>query len=201
MASQEQVLSYWFGTLDSTGFASESMKKKWWQGSDETDIEITHQFGESVQSALKQSLEHWRSTAKGQLALIILLDQFTRNIFRGTERAFSGDALALDVCKQGLSEKKDLELATEERVFFYMPLEHSEDIEDQNLCIRLLHGVKKSCNEQNHAALDNYISFAESHKDIIAKFGRFPHRNDALKRTNTVEEQAYLNGDHTRFGQ
>jgi uncharacterized protein (DUF924 family) len=195
------VISYWFGEMDKAGFSKESEKQKWWSGGNEVDIEISHRFGGLVEEALNRGLKSWKETSRGRLALILLLDQFTRNIYRGTERAFSGDSRALKLCKLGLSENSDLELPIECRVFFYMPLEHSENLEDQELCIRLLTSLKRESPSDKHSLLDANIQFAEQHKAIISRFGRFPHRNEALKRQNTPEEDAYLAGDFASFGQ
>lgn len=196
-----EIIDYWFGQLDQDGFSSAEANQKWWSGTDEIDLEISHRFESLIQSAFKHELDEWKETSLGQLALIILLDQFTRNIYRGTEQAFSGDHHALEICKQGLSRKFDLELPIEYRVFFYMPLEHSENLEDQELCIRLLSALKRECPESKQQLIDSYVGFAQQHKQIIEQFGRFPHRNAALNRTNTAEELAYLENDHASFGQ
>ncbi|GLQ29864.1 DUF924 family protein [Litoribrevibacter albus] len=196
-----KVISYWFGELDSDGFALDQNKNKWWSGGNDIDIEISHQFGHLVEEALNRGLKEWKDSSSGRLALILLLDQFTRNIYRGTERAFAGDSRALKLCKLGLSEKTDLELPIEHRVFFYMPLEHSESLEDQELCIRLFTSLKRESPQEKHPLLDSYVGFAEQHRDIIKQFGRFPHRNESLKRVNTAEEETYLNGKAHRFGQ
>ena len=201
MKEISKIISYWFGELDDAGFSQELQKKKWWSGSSEVDLEISHQFGHLVEEALRRGLKHWKNSEQGRLALILLLDQFTRNIYRGTERAFSGDHRALKICKLGLSEKTDLALPIEHRVFFYMPLEHSENLDDQELCIRMLSSLKREAPANKQKVIDDYIGFAEQHRDIIKRFGRFPHRNSILNRTNTREESTYLNGDHASFGQ
>ena len=196
-----EIIDYWFGPLDQDGFSTDEAKQKWWSGTDEIDLEISHRFERLIQAAFKHELDDWKETGLGQLALIILLDQFTRNIYRGTEQAFSGDHHALEICKQGLSRKLDLELPIEHRVFFYMPLEHSEDLEDQELCIRLLTALKRESPESKQQLINNYVSFAQQHKEIIEQFGRFPHRNAALNRTNTTDEAIYLEDEHASFGQ
>ncbi|GAA3932973.1 DUF924 family protein [Litoribacillus peritrichatus] len=201
MSPMKQVINYWFGTLDEDGFAHQEEKQKWWSASDEIDLEISHKFGDLVKQALNHQLKDWRESTTGKLASIILLDQFTRNIYRGTEQAFSGDNKALKICKMGLSSGEDLDLTAEQQVFFYMPLEHSEDLEDQELCIRLLEGLKKRSPHHKEETIDGYIRFAKHHRDIIAEFGRFPHRNKVLQRKNTPEEERYLDGEHTSFGQ
>ena len=201
MTQIEQVIRFWFGIQDEDGFSSKQEKNKWWSGSAETDLDISHQFGELVNQALKHQLKEWEETAEGQLAYIILLDQFTRYIYRGTEHAFSGDSKALKICKNGLSVDNDLALTSEQRVFFYMPLEHSEAIEDQELCIRLLEGLLKRSPSHRQDVIQGYIRFAKHHRDIIAEFGRFPHRNETLKRMNTPQENEFLKGEHSRFGQ
>lgn len=197
----ERILQFWFGQLDTDGFAAAEQKKLWWSGDDDLDLEISHKFSSLVQMALSHNLESWEDTPQGRLASVILLDQFTRNIFRGTEQAFSGDTNALRICKDGLKVQADLELSAEQQVFFYMPLEHSEDIDDQELCIRLLQGLEKRVPETKKETIQGYIKFAIEHKEIIQQFGRFPHRNKALNRENTPEEEDYLAGHHKSFGQ
>lgn len=195
------IISYWFGDLDPYGFAHETQKQKWWSASGDIDLEISHRFGHLVEDALKRELKAWKNTEQGRLALILLLDQFTRNIYRGTERAFAGDHRALKICKLGLSEKTDLALPIEHRVFFYMPLEHSENLDDQELCIRLFTSLKREAPADKQKVIDSYVGFAEQHRDIIKRFGRFPHRNSILSRTNTKAESDYLDGQYSSFGQ
>lgn len=201
MEDINNILNFWFGTLDPHGFADNSVKEKWWSGGSDLDAEISHRYGHLVHDAVHHELKDWKYTSQGQLALILLLDQFTRNIYRGTELAYAGDSRALRICKYGLSQKHDLSLPIEYRVFYYMPLEHSEDIDNQALCLRLMESLKRDCPEDKHSMIERYTQFSRQHYDIIKKFGRFPHRNDVLKRANTVEEQTYLDNSPSRFGQ
>jgi uncharacterized protein (DUF924 family) len=196
----DEVLFYWFGELEE-GFPATPKERLWWQGSEEQDRDIERLFGAQVRSALRGELMDWKKTPRGRLALVLLLDQFTRNIYRGTADAFSGDSLALELVKESLSLQHDLALEASERCFFYMPLEHSESLEDQNTCISRLEGLLAEVPKQHRHRIDNALDFAVQHRDIIQAFGRFPHRNDVLGRESTEEELAYLNQSHARWGQ
>ena len=132
---------------------------------------------------------------------MILLDQFTRNIYRGDARAFAGDPQARELVKQGLATGLDKALTPIQRSFFYMPLEHSESLQDQDQCVALFEQLLEEVPQQGKAVIQSSLDFAIKHRDIIRQFGRFPHRNQAIGRSSTPEEQAYLNSGGARFGQ
>jgi len=196
----EEILQFWFGPLQG-GVAAESKKTLWWSGREEDDRELDELFGCRVRQALRGGLDDWSGNPRGRLALILLLDQFTRSIYRGTADAFAGDERALSLCREGLRLGHDRALEYAERLFFCMPLEHAESIEAQDLHIETLEGLRLEVPEQQRALIDNALNFAHQHRDLIARFGRFPHRNDALQRVSTPEELAYLNQSHRRWGQ
>ena len=172
----EAVLRFWF---------EESTPEDWFKKSDEFDAKIRDRFLQVYEAAVAGRLEGWRETAAGCLALILVLDQFPRNLFRDDPRAFATDAAARDVTAHVLARGFDMapEIAAERRIFFYMPLEHSEDLADQQRCVELVRTRIDSA---------NYLDYAERHLRVIERFGRFPHRNAVLGRTNTPEEAAYL---------
>lgn len=196
----DEVLGFWFGEIEN-GFPKTDRESLWWQGGEALDVEIQHLFGSQVSQALNRNLDAWLETPRGRLALVILLDQFTRNIYRGTADAFAGDPIALSMVKDGLDMGHDIALEPVERLFFYMPLEHSENIDDQNLCIENLEKVRAEVGQGYRAKVDSAIDFAVLHRDVIAQFGRFPHRNQVLGRKSTDKELAYLNQSHSSWGQ
>lgn len=196
----EEILRFWFGALQE-GFACESKQALWWGGREEHDRQLDELFGTQVCRALRGDLQSWSQNPRGRLALILLLDQFSRSIFRGTRDAFSGDEQALALCRRGIDLGHDRALEYAERLFFYMPLEHAESVEAQDLHIELLEQLRQDVPPHRRAVIDNALDFAHQHRDLIVRFGRFPHRNDALQRTSTPEELAYLNQSHRRWGQ
>lgn len=194
-----QILDFWFGELKD-GFTITNRGKLWYMGGEEVDSEIKEKFGEVIEKACNKELESWKETAKGRLALIILLDQFTRNVYRKSKEAFAYDSYALELCNEGIELGHDKELCFIHRFFLYQPLEHSEKLEDQELCIELFEKVKEEVPEEKKKRVDSFIGYAINHRDIIKKFGRFPHRNEVLGRKNTSEEVKYLQKAE-RFGQ
>lgn len=196
--SATAILDFWFGELDADGFCVEDRNDLWFRSNAETDRTLRERFGTRVEQALAGELDDWAVQPQGRLALILLLDQFTRNIYRGSTAAFSGDPKAMQLTRDGLDEIR--QLAPIQRVFFYMPFEHSEDIADQTRCVELLRELRNELPEALQARIDSFIDFAIQHRDIIARFRRFPHRNRALGRMSTTEELEYLE-DGKRFGQ
>jgi uncharacterized protein (DUF924 family) len=156
---------------------------KWFDKDAAFDAEIAARFLPTCEAAAAGALA-WEATPEGALALLIVLDQFPRNIFRGSARAFASDPLAREVATRAIARGFDQEFAVPERGFFYLPFEHSETLTDQERCVAL--------NRASHDA--DAIKWAEIHRDIIHQFGRFPHRNAALGRATTPDEQAFLDG-------
>ena len=157
---------------------------KWFRKDEAFDAEIQARYLPSCEAAAAGRLSPWETTPEGALALLILLDQFPRNIFRASARAFAADALARAVADRAIAQGFDQRIPPAERLFFYLPFEHSEGLADQERAVALIR------------ALDNadLLKWAELHADIIRRFGRFPHRNSVLSRTTTTDEQAFLDG-------
>jgi uncharacterized protein (DUF924 family) len=164
------------------------------------DETINTQFGELVRSAVTGGLQDWESDTMKRLALVILLDQFTRNVFRGQPEAFSGDARAQKLVRQWLDLNRDHEMPPVARAFTYMPLMHAENLVHQDECVRRFTQLQADAPAEVKKHIDGNLKSAVEHRDIIATFGRFPHRNKVLGRTPTEAETAFLtNGP--RFGQ
>ena len=155
---------------------------KWFKKDITFDDEIRARFLKTYEAAARGELAAWEASREGALALVIVLDQFPRNMFRGSARAFAADPLALAVAVRAIERGFDLQLPVQERAFFYLPFEHSEAMADQERCCELFRSTGDA----------ELLKWAELHTDIIRRFGRFPHRNAALGRVTTPEEQAFL---------
>ena len=189
-ADAVRTLEFWFGAPGSAEFGRP--RDFWFSKSAATDALIRDRFGDAVEKALRAEL-HWADCgARGTLALILLLDQFTRNIFRDGARAFAGDAAALALAKRLVADRRDRQLTPLERWFVYLPFEHSERIEDQNESLRLF-------GELAQQGLAEPLLWARKHHDVVARFGRYPHRNEALGRISTAEEIEFLRQPGSRF--
>lgn len=195
----QEVLEYWFGSLQSDRIYPEEKSKIWFGGGDAVDKEIQGRFGELVIAATKNELDSWKETPRGRLALIILIDQFTRNIYRGTPEAFAYDSIALKLSLEGLDQKDDLALLPVERAFFYLPLEHSENMEIQKMSVLKFHSIIPVVPPEQVAHFTSFENYARRHYEIIALFGRFPHRNKILNRQSTPEEMEFLRDPNASF--
>lgn len=194
----ESVLNFWFGAGSARAIA-ESQSKLWWSGEPAFDAVIREQFSGLRQQAVDGELEAWLETSRGRLALIILVDQFSRSLFRGQAEAFSFDYLAQEWCLSGLDEGADDELEPIQRVFFYLPLEHSESRVDQVRSVQCFERLQRSAAPADRDLFAVYLDFARQHQAVIDRFGRFPGRNAALHRVSTAEEVAFLASDEARF--
>jgi uncharacterized protein (DUF924 family) len=177
-----EVLDFWFAP---------SSKAHWFEPSAAFDRALAAQLGDLHRRAAAGDLEHWQSCAQGSLALCILLDQAPRQLYRGEARAFATDTQALAVAMRSLGEGFDRALPPEQRLFLYLPLMHSERLADQERCVALFAA----------AALREHLRHALQHADVIRRFGRFPHRNAALGRASTAQEEAWLREGGAHFGQ
>jgi uncharacterized protein (DUF924 family) len=173
---------------DVTAFWREAGYKRWFGKDEAFDAEIRRRFEAAHMAAARGELAAWETTAEGALALLILLDQFPRNMFRGSAHAFATDPLALAIARRAVEAGLDQAVEPAVRVFFYLPFEHSERLEDQDRCVELCQALRAAAGPDAQGALD----YAVIHRDIIARFGRFSHRNPAFGRTTTPEEQAFL---------
>jgi uncharacterized protein (DUF924 family) len=200
MATIEDVLTFWFGALASADDLDTSKSKLWWGGGPELDAEIKQRFGVRVAEALAGKLEAWRESPRGCLALVILLDQFTRNIGRGTPDAFEGDGAALEVSLEAQKRGFDRELRLIERAFLYMPMMHAEDREMARHSLETFERLSKEVAALGRSYPD-FRSHAVTHAEIVLRFGRYPHRNDVLGRTPSSEEIAFIAEGGPSFGQ
>jgi uncharacterized protein (DUF924 family) len=197
----ETILRYWFGALEGPSDLDRSKNALWWAGDEATDAEIRERFGSLVEQALAGRLSHWADSPRGALALIILLDQFTRNLGRGSAAAYAGDAMALELAEQAIARGHDQQLRPIERSFLYMPMMHAED---PAVALRSLEIYAALSKQIAALGVENYPdsrAHALAHAKIVLDFGRYPHRNELLGRTSTPEELAYMADGAPTFGQ
>jgi uncharacterized protein (DUF924 family) len=197
----DAIITFWFREQ---GLSAPQIDRRMdiWFGADEVfDHECKKEFSDDIAAATDGKLDHWAHESRGRLALILLLDQFRRNIYRNTAEAFSKDKMALKLCVEGAMAKTDQGLAPIERVFFYMPLQHAESKKVQAKSVELFSKLAEAVSPTHRETFETITQFAELHRDIIEQFGRFPHRNKLLNRENTAEENEYLSGDSPDFGQ
>ncbi|MEM7610946.1 MAG: DUF924 family protein [Pseudomonadota bacterium] len=199
-ADINNILDMWFRERESSVPGLDARMNFWFGEDPELDISIRHQFGELVKRASINDLDHWATTPLGRLALIILIDQFRRNIYRGKPEAFSHDRAALKLCVEGAIERHDKKLSPLQRVFFFMPMQHVESRKVQNKSVTVFRGLANAANGTQKDTFETFADFAELHRDIIEQFGRFPHRNKILGRESTPLEREYL-VDGPDFGQ
>lgn len=192
MADWQEIYEFWFGAPDSDGHGE--VREFWFGGGPQIDREIRERFLGHYESAAAGQFGNWTSGPRSSIALIVLLDQFPRNIFRGDKRSFAADPLALEYARGLVSGPFHDELITVEKLFAYLPFEHSEDIEDQKTCLDLYRAIDP------HDQKEEWIDFAVQHYDIVERFGRFPHRNAILGRDSTPEEEAWLASSDQHFG-
>ena len=193
----DAVLDFWFeGKTDhDQAKGSENPYKKWFRGGQDLDFKINALFKEDIENAIKGEYDNWALAPRSCLALIILLDQFTRNVYRGTPNAYSGDAKAIKFALEAVYKDIQYHLMFIERVFLYMPLMHAENLDVQKKSIELFDDLvtqaKVSC-PHNAYLYENNLKYAIIHHDDIEKYGRFPYRNEVLGRENTPEEEKFL---------
>ena len=202
MSSNETAATiheFWFGAHSEDAVVVQQRSSLWWSKNAVEDRKMEDRFGKCVEAAARHERDEWAEWPIGLLALILLTDQFPRNIYRGTPKAFAFDTLAQNWCLQGLARGMDQDLRRIERVFFYLPLEHSESLAHQEQCVALLDNLVKGTPPDQRALYEGYLDFAIRHRDIIARFGRFPHRNEILGRTSTSEERAFLSQPGSSF--
>lgn len=197
--SYQRVLDFWFGPLDEKGRASSDHSQMWWKRDDAFDAEIRRRFEDDHQAITSGQRQEWLSEPRGVLAYVIVLDQFSRNMFRGTPQSFAADPQALVAAQGAIDAGLDAELAFAERSFLYMPLMHSESLADQDRCVELFAALAREFDDDRKESANNQLDFARRHRDIIARFGRFPHRNQILGRESTAEEREFLTQPGSSF--
>lgn len=199
MSRIEDILGFWFGEPREDEPVPRERFGLWFGGADETDRLIQKRFEADVTRAARGDFDHWREGARGTLALIILLDQFPRNIYRATPKAYAFDKRALELCLAGMDVGQDSSLPIVERAFFYLPLEHSEDLEMQARSVRAFEELLASAPPAMRKMCEGFLDYAFRHRKIIERFGRFPHRNAALGRPSTAGEEAFLKEPGSSF--
>ncbi len=191
-AGAQAVLDFWFGPPDGPGYRLP--RPAWFRKDPAFDQQVRERFGPTIEAALAGQLQAWAAEPLPALAQVIVLDQFTRNAFRDSARAFAGDERALAAARAMLQAGHDRGLAGVQRQFVYMPFEHAEDLGAQQDALRLFGQLG-----QDEPALADLLRWARAHHDIVARFGRFPHRNALLGRTSTPEEDAFLKTPGSAF--
>lgn len=203
MSSSQDILQFWFGDLnDQSTLDKNPIVKRWFIKDKKFDEDIRQRFEEDLIKADQWWYREWEQTPKGALAVIILFDQFSRNIYRGTPKAFEFDLKALTLSLEALHREDDLKLSLIERTFIYMPLEHDEDLASQKLCVKSFQKLvedSKFRSPQNTDYFKYNLEYAQKHFEIIKRFGRFPHRNAILGRPSTKEESAFLKTPGSSF--
>lgn len=188
----EDILHFWFGAFPTPYSADASKSDMWFKNGAAYDREIFISFGVDYDKAINGELDHWLDSYRGRLALIILLDQFSRHIHRGTEQAFSQDEKAQALCIDGIGAGDDARCHSIERAFFYLPLQHAEDSEKQILSVRAYEQLVRDVPEQYQDSFKVNLSFAKSHQFVIEKFGRFPELNEILGRGSSEDELDFI---------
>jgi uncharacterized protein (DUF924 family) len=196
---QEAILQFWFGSHIDDKAVAQKQSKLWWSKDPQTDRQIQQRFEPYVTKTENPELDSWSATPAGCLALILLTDQFPRSIYRNTPRAFSLDPLARLWCKKGIGKGFHKMLHPIERVFFYLPLEHSESPADQEQSLALYEELAIGVDPEKRSTFDGFLRFAIRHRDVVKRFGRFPHRNQILGRESSPEELAFLKEKRSSF--
>jgi uncharacterized protein (DUF924 family) len=197
--SPAAILDFWFGRAESDTATAQAQRRLWWSKDAVIDADIRERFGIVVNAAAAGAHDDWAGDPCGRLALIILFDQFPRNIHRDTPQAFAHDPRALQLALNGIAAGADQALRPIERVFCYLPLEHAESLELQDQCVALFTALAAGVPDADRPIFAGYVDFALRHRDIIRRFGRFPHRNRILRRASTAEEEQFLREPGSSF--
>ncbi|MCU1748951.1 DUF924 family protein [Pseudomonas sp. 6D_7.1_Bac1] len=198
-APWQPLLDWWFGSADKPDEVAAQMGKLWFGKRDSQDLEARTRFGDLVEQALAGGLTEWTQRPEGWLALVLLLDQLPRMIFRESPKSFAGDLRAQALVAQGIAADFDRQLLPIQRVFIYLVFEHCEHLAVQNEAISRFTELMNQQPEADRAVFADNLDYAERHQKIIARFGRFPHRNAVLGRESTAEELEFLAGPGSRF--
>ncbi|MDF9776318.1 DUF924 family protein [Pseudomonas baetica] len=198
-APWQPLLYWWFGSSESASEVAAQKGKLWFGKRDSQDLEARERFGDWVEQALAGGLSEWMQRPDGWLALVLLLDQLPRMIFRDTPKAFAGDLRAQKLVAQGIAADFDRQLQPIQRVFIYLVFEHSENLAVQNEGVSRYLELVAQQPETDRVLFSGYLDYAERHQRVIAQFGRFPHRNAVLGRESTAEELEFLSRPGSRF--
>ena len=195
------IVAFWLGDSRDCPARAHARREWWYEGGPSVDEAIRVRFGDLVPRACAREFMGWRDTPLGALALVLLLDQFTRNLYRGTVEAYAGDPCAFEVVRHAIDRGLDRELHPVARIWLYHPFHHSEEVADQDRGLELLRALRQHADPHWHGYVERSIEGWTCHRDVVARFGRFPHRNSVLGRDSTAEELAHLAADGRRFGQ
>jgi len=195
----ERVLAFWFGPPGSATEIAGRQNKLWFGKSPANDQAVIDHFSATLTAATAGQLDHWASTPRGRLALVIVLDQFPHHIHRDQPQAFATDPQSLALSLDALTTGEDRQLAPIERVFLYLPLEHAESLEVQDRSVLLYEQLAHEAVADERKLFDGFLDYARKHRDVVARFGRFPHRNEILGRPSTPEELEFLKQPGSRF--
>ncbi len=201
MSRAEAVHEFWFGALDEVGHPEPDRPARWFSPDETFDAEVRARFEADLRNAACGRLGRWERTPRGALALILLFDQFPRNMYRGTARAFLFDESARAVLERSLPPGRIDALWPIEKVFAWMPLEHAEDRDCQARSVERFAALVETVEPSERARYEEFQRYAESHRDVIERFGRFPHRNAILGRESTPEELEWLADGAQAWGQ
>lgn len=188
----ESVLTFWFGEETQSDSERAAQSRRWFVADPAFDAQIRERFAHLIDAARAGELDGWAARPRSWLALLLVLDQFPRNVYRNTPQAFSGDAKAQHLALAGIARGDDLTLPVEQRAFVYLPLEHAEDLKLQDRCVQLFERLQQDTAAQSAEPYAMYLDYARRHREVIQRFGRFPHRNSILGRISTEAEQTYL---------
>ncbi|MGY2283157.1 DUF924 family protein [Pseudomonas gingeri] len=198
-APWQPLLDWWFGSAGTPVAIVADKGRLWFGKRDSQDLEARERFGGQVEQALAGGLVEWTQCPEGWLAVVLLLDQLPRMIFRDTPHAFSGDARAQALVAQGIAADFDRQLPAMQRVFIYLVFEHCENLAVQNEAVSRFAALLREQPAEQQAVFADNLDYAERHQQVIARFGRFPHRNAILGRESTDEEVAFLREPGSRF--
>lgn len=199
METPGTICEFWFGPHRDEAELIARQSSLWWSKRDDIDAAIRARFGPLPSRAAGGELDGWRGTPRGRLAFVLLTDQFPRNMFRDTPRAFAFDILARAWARDAIEQGMDQRLRAIERVFLYMPLEHSEDLDDQTEAVRLFGALAAGVEPALRPSFERFLDFARRHREIIARYGRFPHRNAILGRGSSAAEIDFLQQPGSSF--
>ena len=198
-AQPESVLDFWFGAPGSATGIAGRQNRLWFGKSPANDQAVIDRFAATLTAATAGHLDHWTYTPRGRLALVIVLDQFPHHIYRDRPQAFATDAQALGLTLAALATHEDRQLTPIERVFLYLPLEHAESLEIQERAVSLYAKLAHEAAAAERPLFDGFLDYARKHREVVARFGRFPHRNAILGRASTPDEIAFLKQPGSRF--
>ncbi len=195
----ESVLDFWLGPPGCANDVAARQRRLWFGKAPENDRAVVERFADTFVAAAAGTLDHWAATPRGRLALVIVLDQFPHHLHRDQPQAFATDPQALALSLAALAAGEDRKLAPIERVFLYLPLEHAESLDQQERSVALFESLAREAAADERALFDGFLDYARRHRDVVARFGRFLHRNAILGRPSTPEELEFLRQPGSRF--